>query len=105
MRPAEKPLWPAIEIQDCLDRASAYSAEPHRVARKHDAIGLRPIVAAALVIGALERTDNTLERGSIQHGDIVGHLLLEERIHLGFRPVVGANLSPAVLHRDHVAIV
>ena len=46
---------PRVHRDHALDGAPADRAEPHLVAREHDAVGLRPVVPGRLVHRALER--------------------------------------------------
>src|SRR5919197_1122791 len=84
-------LKSAIQIKNGVDRISAHGAERNGVAREHDAVRLRTIVAARLVVGALERADFSGERAAVQQRRVAALFLTKQRIHFSFRPVRRAN--------------
>src|SRR5262245_48650253 len=81
----------AIQVENHVDRPPADGAKRDVVAREHDAVGLRPIVAAGLIVGAFERTDAVGVPAAPEQARVVLLLLTEQRVHLAFRPVRGAN--------------
>src|SRR5262245_64279650 len=75
-------LFSRIKVKYLDDRAAADQAEAHFVARKHDAVGLRPVEAARLVIGALESADFAGKSAGAEQRRLTLHLLAEQRVHL-----------------------
>src|SRR6185503_4609877 len=94
----------SIEVEDRLDRATAHGAERHVVAREHDAVGLRAEVAARLVVRTFERADLSGVLPFVQERRVALLLLAEQRVHLGLRPVLRADLAAALLNLLRVAL-
>src|SRR5438093_10496612 len=68
------------QVEDLRDRPPADRAERHVVAREHDAIGLRPVITARLVVRALERTDFARVRTLVEQRRVAFFLVPEERV-------------------------
>src|SRR6185436_20394096 len=86
-----------VEIEDGVNGATADDAERHVVAREHDAVRLRPVGAARLVVGAFEGADLARVRSLVEERCVPLLLFPEERVHLGLRPVRGADRPPLLL--------
>src|SRR5512144_2537759 len=87
----------AVQVEDLGQGAAAHRAERARIAREHDAVGLRPEEAARLVVGSLEGA----HLPGVPLGPEQGRLLLalgeEERVHLGLRPPLGSDALALLL--------
>src|SRR5258706_14426957 len=82
---------PSVKVEDDVDRAAAHGTKRNVVAREHDAIRLRPVRPARLVVGSLERPD-AIRMGTVAKQPRVLLLLFaKQRVHLRFRPVRGTN--------------
>src|SRR2546428_1208964 len=91
-------LRAGIEVENRLDRAAAHRAEGHAIAREHDAVNLGPEIPLRLVVRAFEGADASGKRGAPEQRRVARLFFAEERIHLGFRPVRGADLAPPHLN-------
>src|SRR5206468_3990245 len=87
----------AVEVDDAFDGAAAHLAKADGVAREHDAVGLRTIVAFCLVIRPFERADLSAVRPARQERRIAGKLLAKQRVHLRLRAVRGPKNAAALL--------
>src|SRR5678815_3318931 len=61
----------AVEVEDDVDRAAADDAKRDVVAREHDAVCFRTIVAARLVVRPLERADTVGVRAVAEQPRVV----------------------------------
>src|SRR5215813_650310 len=88
----------AVKVDDHGERPPADRAERDLVAREHDAVFLRPVVALRLVERTLEGAD--LPRMGVRPEELrlEDLLLAEEGVDLVLGPVLGAKL-PALLLR------
>src|SRR5262245_51340121 len=83
-----------VHGDNTLDGTAAYRAEAHFVAGEHDAVGLRPIVSARLVHGALKGSDTVGMRSGTQQLCGKRPLFPKQILHLLFRLVLRTNLAP-----------
>src|SRR5213592_2588917 len=92
------------QVEDLGDGPPADRAERHVVAREHDAIRLRPVIAARLVVRSLERADSARVWTLVEQRRVALFLVPEERVHLCFRSVRRANLAARLLNLPGVAL-
>ena len=89
-------LFTCIHADDSFDGA-ATDGTKLLVTRKHDAVLLRAVVSAGLVVGAFEGTDAIGILVRSQQFVLVLLLFFEESVHLRLRTVLGANFVPLCL--------
>src|SRR6185503_15053677 len=85
---------PAVEVDHTRESPPAYGAERDFVAREHDAVFLGTVVALGLVQRSLEGADLARVLVAPEELRFEDELFLEELVHLIFRTVGLANLSP-----------
>src|SRR5215470_15997338 len=95
---ASSRLRARVQVDNLRDRAAADGAERHVVAREHDAVGLRTVVAARLVVRALERTDFSGVRSLVEQRRIAALLVAKQRVHLRLGTIGGADRAALLLN-------
>jgi hypothetical protein len=99
--PREKLIAPgnggSVKADHLLDRAPARRAERNVVAREHDAVDLRPVIALRLVHRALEGSDLSGVRLPGEHLRILRLLAAEENVHLLLGAVFRSDLPAQLL--------
>src|SRR5437867_4351 len=93
-----------VQVEDRADRAPTDGAERHLVAREHDAIHLRPVESARLVVGAFEHADLAGVRTRVQQRGVVLLLFSKERVHLALGTIRRANRATTLLNLLRVAL-
>src|SRR5450759_2301859 len=69
-----------VQVENLLDGAAADDAERDVVAGEHDAVGLRPVEAARLVVYPFERADCAGVRSLVQQRRVALLLVAEEPV-------------------------